>query len=66
MSKTIKCMLTCDQPAKAWVHWGLAPQQRGNLCEKHLKELWEMVHHARFTGIWGQRLPGYVEGSENL
>lgn len=49
----------CKEPAIHHVQWGVAGEQQGNMCEKHMRETWEMCHHQVATGLcfWTQGVP---------
>lgn len=52
----VKCEM-CGSAAYALVQWGLKlPEQRANLCEVHVKEVWDRCGHAA-NGIWTQGPP---------
>lgn len=49
----------CQADAIHFVKWGSSVNQRGNLCEQHIRELWNKVHPQVAAGIcwWEQSLP---------
>lgn len=49
----------CKMTAVHFVKWGKSVNQEGNLCEPHMRELWDKVHSQVAVGLcwWEQSLP---------
>jgi hypothetical protein len=49
----------CKETAVHHVKWGESTNQQGNLCEAHMREVWEKVHTQVTFGLnwWQQSLP---------
>ena len=52
----VKCE-ACGRPAASHVRWGPADSQQGNLCESHVREVWDRTGHAAAPGAY------WIQGS---
>jgi hypothetical protein len=63
MTAQIGCEIAgCKHPASSHITWGASPQQRGNLCDKHIAELWGKAERGVMTGLnyWIQEEPKVI------